>query len=615
MEPTGKNTIEPKELASDSQNTASQKTRNLSLAAEVNSTFTADEQANKAVLYRDRKGKVAFIDHGKKLSSNRDTADVAVAMVKLAESKGWARADLDGTAEFQAKVAKAVENSTQEQQAIDRQEPGNGAKQSDVDQQNVIEPGTVTREQDMPEWQVERNKQLVADLNQEFMHNEQTGNYFFREGDKTIAFTDYGGVKIASTHDRADVADAMAKLAESKGWDPMNVEGSNDFFERVRKALEKASNEQDAIIDKQLVNAVERDDSAEAEKPQTKAAEQTRTAEKPIEAKPAKTEKAAKTAKETEKSDDELQRRRATLAQQVADQFRQSGSRYYFKDTAGQVNNLAFKATDRRLSTGLNTERVTTAIVMLAESRGWGRIKVSGHREFKRQVWLEASKRGIAVRGYEPDEKDKAKLTTLQETQLSNNVERQAARQSRQNGAERTSRVYSGTLVDHGTAPYKDDSKNNQSYFVTLENASGKQKLWGVDLEKRIADANASRGTPLVIEFKGKQAVEIDVDVKDATGTVTGTKKMTTHRNTWSVEQADKQQVIETVSEKLLESGTLSESERQRLQAELRHRAQMEAKAGPLPSVPMYDNKARQKQHNQQQEHVPEKEKQSELTR
>ncbi|RFB76678.1 LPD7 domain-containing protein [Methylovirgula sp. 4M-Z18] len=50
------------------------------------------------------------------------------------------------------------------------------------------------------------------------------------------------------------------------------------------------------------------------------------------------------------------------------------------------------------------------AIVQLAEAKGWQAIEVKGTKDFRRDVWMQASLKGMPVRGYEPTEKDKAAL-------------------------------------------------------------------------------------------------------------------------------------------------------------------------------------------------------------
>jgi hypothetical protein len=45
-------------------------------------------------------------------------------------------------------------------------------------------------------------------------------------------------------------------------------------------------------------------------------------------------------------------------------------------------------------------------MVDVAEARNWQALRVSGHEDFKRMVWLEASIRGVRALGYEPQTAD-----------------------------------------------------------------------------------------------------------------------------------------------------------------------------------------------------------------
>lgn len=72
-----------------------------------------------------------------------------------------------------------------------------------------------------------------------------------------------------------------------------------------------------------------------------------------------------------------------------------------------------------------------------------------------------------------------------------------------------------GTILSHGAAPYKNDPKEKQSYFVELQLANGKtKKIWSKDLEKAIAEKSLSVG-----DFAGfSQTGEKEVKVQDKDG-------------------------------------------------------------------------------------------------
>ncbi len=77
-------------------------------------------------------------------------------------------------------------------------------------------------------------------------------------------------------------------------------------------------------------------------------------------------------------------------------------------------------------------------------------------------------------------------------------------------GAEDFTDRRSGRLVAHGAAPYENDPANSQSYFVTLESDSGKQRtVWGVDLARAVAESGAQLGDRIGLEHTGSETVQL----------------------------------------------------------------------------------------------------------
>ncbi len=89
--------------------------------------------------------------------------------------------------------------------------------------------------------------------------------------------------------------------------------------------------------------------------------------------------------------------------------------------------NPASVAFEDRGTKGLHTshhdEKTITAMLDMAESKGWSSIKLKGSQEFKREAWIEAQIRGIQTKGYEPSEQDKLALKLRQEERTTNQIE------------------------------------------------------------------------------------------------------------------------------------------------------------------------------------------------
>ena len=104
-----------------------------------------------------------------------------------------------------------------------------------------------------------------------------------------------------------------------------------------------------------------------------------------------------------------------------------------------------------------------------------------------------------------------------------------------------------GKLVAHGSAPYKFDAKEKESYFVTLEDSNGKQRtIWGVELKAAIRPTTLI-GDHVEIENLGKKPVNVKIPEKDKSGKIVAWKEITTHRNEWKVENvADRTNAIQS---------------------------------------------------------------------
>lgn len=92
----------------------------------------------------------------------------------------------------------------------------------------------------------------------------------------------------------------------------------------------------------------------------------------------------------------------------------------------------------------------------------------------------------------------------------------------------------SGTLMHHGADHYQHDARNDMSYFVELKNSDGQvHKHWGVGLRDALNDAAAQTGDQISLARGAKKPVTVEAPVRDATGSVTGTRPIETYRNQW----------------------------------------------------------------------------------
>ena len=419
-----------------------------------------------------------------------------------------------------------------------------------ADERNTITVAKVSDEQP--------DQSRISELSRQVLEQftKQGDMYRYKDVPDVVAFKDNGD-SIGTDLDNPEVATAMTKLAESKGWSHWMTDGSPSFYSAVEKRAKEATEENERLKQSAPVK-----DEPHAV---TKADEPTPNA--------------VTASKVDDIADDRVLMHRQALAQAVYEQYRVAGSKYYFKDQAGNVNQLAFKETDNKLSTALNTERVTRSLIDLAEAKGWSDIKVSGHKEFKRQIWRAATERGIEVSGYKPDDKD---LAVVSDKALKNSIEPEPVKQASKAPKLTTkNRDVSGVLVDHGPAPYQDKPENKQSYFVTIDTGKGRRTVWGVDLADALTESNVQPGERVLLRQTGTKPVTVE----DNDG-----KLVNAMRKSWSVERGDKREVIAAVGEALTAQQVHNPDDRRRIAKGIQ--ARMDAQNGPLPQVQVYDNNA-----------------------
>lgn len=211
--------------------------------------------------------------------------------------------------------------------------------------------------------------------------------------------------------------------------------------------------------------------------------------------------------------------------------FVRAGDRFYHRQEPERLaftdRGEAFRAEDASAS-------VATALVEIAESRGWSAIRVKGSKEFRRLVWTTAMKRGLSVEGYSPSAGERAMLEQEPGPQkIPPDIPRT---ESRTDGRDRTASPLAGILVDHGAAPYQHEPNNAASYFVSLRGASGDLSAhWGLDLERALAESGAAIGDQVQLARLGKQRVQVREPVRDDAGAIVDYETKETDRNAWSV--------------------------------------------------------------------------------
>ncbi|WMY09538.1 LPD7 domain-containing protein [Paraburkholderia phenoliruptrix] len=276
------------------------------------------------------------------------------------------------------------------------------------------------------------------------------------------------------------------------------------------------------------------------------------------------------------------------VPERVRKRYLRAGNQYFLKDAPYQ---LAFEDIGPYLVTEHNRSDVLESMVDMVAAKSWRRIRVSGHEEFRCEVWLQASLLGIEVSGYEPKAADLARLADARQGRLNNRIEVDASlhsdgspmpersgaafapvsaagrsdadggaapvslRRDAESGRPReaqlheakrqpatgdepdTPRRYTGELREHGGAPYQNNPARSESYYVVFRDATGADHVvWGVDLERAVRESGAQPGQQVALENLGRRLVTVKVPILDEHGVVIGEDERDVHRNTWQVE-------------------------------------------------------------------------------
>ncbi|MET0413021.1 MAG: LPD7 domain-containing protein [Polyangiaceae bacterium] len=403
---------------------------------------------------------------------------------------------------------------------------------------------------------------------------------------------------------------AVAAFAEKKKLSDVDRETLTKLAEvrnadRETRDQAKASLGPDARATAEMVNVL----SAEAERGRVRAEVERNDAEvhawvekqrklrqqreEPIETEAIRAAAAASAAKPADKGSEAVEReatfaapseRKTAVPSEVESQYLRVGEKYYHSNNTKAV---AFVDRGDKLETPSSAPKMAEALVKIAEARGWDEMRVKGTEGFRREVWLEASVRGIHVDGYKPSELDKAELerrNTFMRDQNSVEVRSEAFQKlnpeegvrkdptlasayATEAAAKRFAekmppenraafvqsvreavthkleqgepvgiklKVPEGKLVEHGEAKYNFDKDEKPSYYVKVAEANGRERTyWGVGLQKAMIDAQAQPGDTIQLRVTESKGVVVEGNVRDADGKVVGRQTVDSHRNEW----------------------------------------------------------------------------------
>lgn len=99
--------------------------------------------------------------------------------------------------------------------------------------------------------------------------------------------------------------------------------------------------------------------------------------------------------------------------------------------------------------------------------------------------------------------------------------------------------VTAGELLAHGPAPFNHDPKHKDSYYATVRTQAGERTVWGLDLERAIAESGVQIGQRVELEKGSTRQVTALQRQFDGKGREIDPKPVTSRRNEWLVSSPD----------------------------------------------------------------------------
>ncbi|OSJ29787.1 hypothetical protein BSZ19_26160 [Bradyrhizobium japonicum] len=203
---------------------------------------------------------------------------------------------------------------------------------------------------------------------------------------------------------------------------------------------------------------------------------------------------------------------------------------------------LAFKATDDRLVTRIAAAEVIRDMVSVAQHRQWEALHVHGSVEFRREAWLEARARFMDVKGYQPSELDGQALADRRAAwdrahARTDGVEARSA-PNRPLQADRIDydKGVSGRLLEVGYGTYRNRPDAEPSTYIAIELDDGRRhQVWGVGLEKDVANSGGKPGDRILMRREGVEPVIRAIKSIDAATGIAAIERRQMWRNRWSV--------------------------------------------------------------------------------
>ncbi len=201
--------------------------------------------------------------------------------------------------------------------------------------------------------------------------------------------------------------------------------------------------------------------------------------------------------------------------------------------TNSKATREVFQDAGEKLRSKIYDPTAVRLMIDTAAHRGWTSVAIAGSKEFRREAWLEGQARGIAVKGYQPNELDWQEVGRREQSHLKNEIrhieEKLVAAESKaetknekgeaavEKGVATTAATktrtgfregVSGELIEVGSKPYQDKPENEASPYVVLRTVEGDRTVWGVGIPAALSNADAKTGDTITLREAGMEKVE-----------------------------------------------------------------------------------------------------------
>jgi len=154
--------------------------------------------------------------------------------------------------------------------------------------------------------------------------------------------------------------------------------------------------------------------------------------------------------------------------------------------------------------------------------------------------------------------------------------------------AEKAREPVTGKVTACGQAPFRFETGQSESTFITLRTKEGTQTYWGKELAGVLRETNLQPGRMVTLQWMGEQPVTINKPVKDLQGNFTGQyEKVPTKRNRWSLAPAGGSRV-QSGSDDMVPLAAVDVNRYTQIQHTLISRLGLDIDAPPKPADGLY---------------------------